>query len=77
MSDGSRDVRLDREEWCAFMVCYGLGGNCGSESCVELTDAHINVKAIKRAICISSDVDYIHMSMVEITERISFVLSLS
>ena len=44
MSDGSRDVCLDREEWCAFMVRYGLGGNCGSESCAELTDAHIHVK---------------------------------
>ncbi len=54
MSDGLRDVRLDREEWFACIVCCGLGGNCGSENCVELTDARINVNAIKRAMCISA-----------------------
>ena len=54
MSNCSRYVRLDREEWCALMVCYGLGGNCGSESCVKLTNARLNLKAIERAMWISA-----------------------
>jgi hypothetical protein len=50
MRDGSRDVRLDTEEWSSFMVHYGLqGGICGGVGCVELTDACINTKAIERA----------------------------
>jgi hypothetical protein len=63
MSDGSRDVRLDREEWSAFMVRHGLGGNCGSESCVELTDARINVTAIERAASTNNQIEKVKKKM--------------
>ena len=63
MSDGSRAVRLDREEWSAFMVRHGLGGNCGSESCVELTDARINVNAIERAASTNNQIEKVKKKM--------------
>ena len=63
MSDGSRAVRLDREEWSAFMVRHGLGENCGSESCVELTDARVNVNAIERAASTNNQIEKVKKKM--------------
>ena len=47
--DGSRSIRVDRDEWNLFLGRFELRGDIyGKGGCVELTDGYINYTAIER-----------------------------
>ena len=47
--DGSRSIRVDRDDWNTFLGRFELRGDIyGKGGCVELTDGRINYTAIER-----------------------------
>jgi hypothetical protein len=48
-NDGSRSIRVDRDDWNTFLGRFQLRGDIyGKGGCVEFTDGQINYTAIER-----------------------------